>query len=137
MKTLKCRKFAILMKKSLYISVIFLLTLVLTTMLGWAHNKKNNTSVNFSQNQPGLKAFRSVQQQDVLFIASIAENDFDADKTFFDLPFSLFDKYAFLWESKLNSNKVINSVSEFAHDYHLPRYLLFHNLKISISITAA
>lgn len=122
------------MKKSLYISITFLLTLVITTMLGWANNKKSNTQIISSQDQIGLKASETPQQHDALLIASIAENDSDVDKTFFDLPFTLFERYAFLWESKLNSTMVMNSVSEFAHHYHIPKYLLFHNLKINISL---
>lgn len=103
-------------------------------MLGWANNKKSNTQIISSQDQIGLKASETPQQHDVLLIASIAENDSDVDKTFFDLPFTLFERYAFLWESKLNSTMVMNSVSEFAHHYHIPKYLLFHNLKINISL---
>lgn len=105
-------------------------------MLGWANNKKSNVQINSSQDQIGLKAYEAPQQHDTLLIASIAENDSDVDKIFFDLPFTLFERYAFLWESKLNSITMINSVSEFAHQYHLPKYLLFHNLKISIPLFA-
>lgn len=122
------------MKKSLYISITCMLALVLTTMLGWANNKKSNLHVNSSQDQVGLKASEAPQQHDALLIASIAENDLDLDKTFFDLPFTLFERFSFLWESKLNSTMMINSVSEFAHQYHLPKYLLFHNLKINIPL---
>lgn len=103
-------------------------------MLGWANNKKSNLHVNSSQDQIGLKASEAPQQHDTLLIASIAENDLDLDKTFFDLPFTLFERFSFLWESKLNSTMMINSVSEFAHQYHLPKYLLFHNLKINIPL---
>lgn len=103
-------------------------------MLGWANNKKSNLHVNSSQDQVGLKASEAPQQHDALLIASIAENDLDLDKTFFDLPFTLFERFSFLWESKLNSTMMINSVSEFAHQYHLPKYLLFHNLKINIPL---
>lgn len=105
-------------------------------MLEWANHKESSLYVNSSQDQIGLKASETPQQHDALLIASIAENDSDVDKIFFDLPFTLFERYAFLWESKLNSITMMNSISEFAHHYHLPKYLLFHNLKISIPLFA-
>ncbi|MGE8555387.1 MAG: hypothetical protein ACN6OB_15820 [Chryseobacterium jejuense] len=85
-----------------------------------------------SQDQISFKVSNSVQQHDLLFIVSIAENDFDADKTFLDLPFVLFEKEMFSWGSTLNANAAANSETESVHHYHLPKYLLFHNLKIRI-----
>ncbi|WP_347216542.1 hypothetical protein [Chryseobacterium sp.] len=120
------------MKKSLYISITFILVLFFTLLLGFANHKKSNLSVRSSENQISFKVSSSVQQHDLLFIASIDENDFDADKTFFELPFVLFEKEMFSWGSALHSNRVMNPVSEFVHHYHLPKYLLFHNLKIRI-----
>ena len=125
-------KFAILMKKSFYISITFLFILFLTMILGLADNRKSETQVISSSHQIGLKASNSVQQQDLLFMVSIAENDVDVDKTFFDLPFTLFEKDAFSGGLKSNSNMMMSAVSEMAHHYHLPRYLLFHNLKVRI-----
>lgn len=132
MGTGKRRKFAILMKKSLPISITFLLILFFTILLGFANHKKSNISVHSSQDQISFKVSNSVQQHDLLFIASIAENDFDADKAFLDLPFVLFEKEMFSWGSAFYSNAVVNSETEFIHPYHLPKYLLFHNLKIRI-----
>lgn len=120
------------MKKSLYISITFMLVLFFTLLLGFASHKKSNISVSSSQDQISFKISNSIQQHDLLFIASIAENDFDADKTSFDLPFVLFEKEMFSWGSTLNSNMVMNSETEWIHHYHLPKYLLFHNLKIRI-----
>lgn len=120
------------MKKSLYISITFMLILFFTILLGFASNKKSNLSVHSSKDQISFKVSNSVQQYDLLFIASIAENDLDVDKTFFDLPFVLFEKEMFSWGSTLNSNMVMNSDTEWIHHYHLPKYLLFHNLKIRI-----
>lgn len=131
-RTRKRRKFAILMKKSLHISITFLLILFFTILLGFANHKKSDISVSSSQDQISFKVSSSVQQHDLLFIASIAENDFDADKAFLDLPFVLFEKEMFSWGSSFNSNAVVNSETEFIHSYHLPKYLLFHNLKIRI-----
>ncbi|WP_300689432.1 hypothetical protein [Chryseobacterium sp.] len=121
------------MKKSFHISIIFLLILFSTAKMGFTRNSKDHISASSSENQIGLKSSESVQQHDILFMASLAENDFDIDKTFFDLPFTLFEKDTLSWRSKFNSNPVISSASEFIHHYHLPRYLLFHNLKIRIS----
>ncbi|WP_123908069.1 hypothetical protein [Chryseobacterium sp. G0162] len=120
------------MKKSLYISITFMLVLFFTLLLGFAHHKKSNISVHSSENQISFKVSNSVQQHDLLFIASIVENDFDVDKTFFDLPFILFEKEMFSWGSPLNSTTIMSSETQWAHHYHLPKYLLFHNLKIRI-----
>jgi hypothetical protein len=129
MKAHKRSKFAVSMKKSFYISLIFLLILFLTTITGLSNNKKNMQ--NSSLDQIGLKA-SDVQQHDILFIASIAENDVDLDKTFFDLPFVLFAKDILFRGLESGSHLMMSSVSESTHHYHLPRYLLFHNLKIRI-----
>ncbi|WP_294328846.1 hypothetical protein [uncultured Chryseobacterium sp.] len=120
------------MKKSLPISITFLLVLFFTILLGFASHKKSNISVHSSKNQISFKVSNFIQQHDLLFIASIAENDFDIDKTFFDLPLILFEKEMFSWGSSLQSNAVVNSETEFVHHYHLPKYLLFHNLKIRV-----
>ncbi|WP_160139662.1 hypothetical protein [Chryseobacterium sp. c4a] len=120
------------MKKSLYISITFMLVLFFTLLQGFAHLKKSNITIHSSQDQISFKVSNSVQQHDLLFIASIAENDFDVDKTFFDLPFVLFEKEMFSWGSTLNADVMINSKAEWIHHYHLPKYLLFHNLKIRI-----
>lgn len=120
------------MKKSLYISITFILVLFFTLLLGFANHKKSNISVSSSPDQISFKISNSVQQHDLLFIASIAENDFDIDKTFFDLPFILFEKEMFSWGSTLNTDVMMNSETEWVHHYHLPKYLLFHNLKIRI-----
>ncbi|MEJ5105968.1 hypothetical protein [Chryseobacterium sp. MYb328] len=124
------------MKKSLYISITFILVLFFTLLLGFANHKKSNISVRSSENQISFKVSNSVQQHDLLFITSIAENDFDADKTFFELPFVLFEKEMFSWGSALHSNMVMNSETELIHHYHLPKYLLFHNLKLYAINTA-
>lgn len=120
------------MKKSLHISITFLLVLFFTLLLGFASHKKSSISVGSSQDQISFKVSNSVQQHDLLFIASIAENDFDTDKAFFDLPFVLFEKEMFSWGSAFHSSTVVNSETECIHPYHLPKYLLFHNLKIRI-----
>lgn len=125
-------KFAILMKKPLHISITFLLVLFFTLLLGFANHKKSNISVSSSQDQISFKVSNSVQQYDLLFIASIAENDFDADKAFLDVPFVLFKKEMFSWGSAFQPNAMVSSETEFIHPYHLPKYLLFHNLKIRI-----
>ncbi|RQO33001.1 hypothetical protein DBR39_24025 [Chryseobacterium sp. KBW03] len=124
--------FAVPMKKSFYISVTFLLILFLTIMTGLSSDRKNNAHESHSKDQVGLKSSEAVQHG-MLFIASMAENDFDADKAFFDLPFILFAYHKVLWGINLNSNVSAGSASESVHHYHLPKYLLFHNLKISIS----
>lgn len=120
------------MKKSLYISITFILVLFFTLLLGFANHKKSNISVSSSPDQISFKISNSVQQHDLLFIASIAENDVDADKSFFDLPFVLFEKEMFSWGSAFQPNVLVNSETAFIHPYHLPKYLLFHNLKIRI-----
>ncbi|UHO36663.1 hypothetical protein H5J24_12475 [Chryseobacterium capnotolerans] len=120
------------MKKSLYISITFTLVLFFTLLLGFASHKRSNISVYSSPDQISFKISNSVQQHDLLFIASIAENDLDVDKTFFELPFILFEKEMFSWGSTIDINAVMNSETEFVHHYHLPKYLLFHNLKIRI-----
>ena len=130
-KEYKRAKFAIPMKKSFHISFAFLLILFFTTILGYANHKKSTVQEGSLQDQKGLKAAESLPQQDILFIASITENDFDVDKTFLDLPFTLFMADLLSGKSKTNGNPVIHSDSESVHHYHLPKYLLFHNLKIT------
>lgn len=120
------------MKKFLYISITFLPILFFSILLGFTNHKKSNTPLNSSQDQINFKIFNSVQQHDLLFIASIAENDFDVDKTFFDFPFVFFKKEMFSRGSSLNTDMVMNSETGWIHHYHLPKYLLFHNLKIRI-----
>ncbi|WP_123868109.1 hypothetical protein [Chryseobacterium lactis] len=88
--------------------------------------------VDSSKDQMSLKASGSALQHTSLLVESVAENDFDADKTFFDLPFTFFVKYILFWGSDANSGAMITSAAEFVHHYHLPKYLLFHNLKIRI-----
>ncbi|WP_148043500.1 MULTISPECIES: hypothetical protein [unclassified Chryseobacterium] len=120
------------MKKYFHISVIFLLILFLTVILGGPHNKKRSTYADSSQNRISIKAPESVQQHDILLTASLSENDFDAESTFIDLIFIFPAKSIFSSGTSLQSGTVANSASDFAHHYHLPRYLLFHNLKIRI-----
>lgn len=120
------------MKKPLYISIPFLLILFFTILLGFTNHKKSNIALSSSRDQINFKIFNSVQQHDLLFIASIAENDFDVEKTFFDLPFVFFKKEMFSWGASLNTNMIMNPETGWIHHYHLPKYLLFHNLKIRI-----
>ncbi len=80
MKAHKRSKFAVSMKKSFYISLTFLLILFLTAITGFTNNRKS-IHVSSSQDQMGLKA-SDIQQHDILFLASMAENDIDLDKAF-------------------------------------------------------
>lgn len=121
------------MKKSFHISFISLLILLFIICTGFANGTKNDIGTDSSKNQIGLKASDDAQQHDMIFIVSPDENDFDADKTFLDFPFSLFIKHILFFRSDSNSNMPISSASEFVHYYHLPKYLLFHNLKIRFS----
>ncbi|ATN04813.1 hypothetical protein CRN76_05060 [Chryseobacterium indologenes] len=131
MKAHKRSKFAVSMKKSFYISLTFLLILFLTTITGFTNNRKS-IYVSSSQDQMGLKA-SDIQQHDILILASMAENDIDLDKAFFDLPFILLVKNILFSGLQSGSGAIISSASQHTHPYHLPRYLLFHNLKIRIS----
>lgn len=119
------------MKKSFYISLSLLLFLFLSTVLGFANDRKNTIPKDSLQNKMGLKSAESVQHG-TLLLASIAENDLDVDKTFFDLSFTLFVKQILSLGFNPGANVITNSISESVHHYHLPKYLLFHNLKIRL-----
>ncbi|MFZ4928054.1 hypothetical protein [Chryseobacterium sp. Mn2064] len=120
------------MKKSFHISLIFLLIPFFTVILGLVSSKKSIGNVYSSPNKVGVSVSESLQQHDVSFVASLTENDFDIDKTFWDVPFIIFGKNTFFWGTSFHSKPTVHCVSESVHDYHLPRYLLFHNLKITI-----
>lgn len=121
------------MKKSFHISLISLLILLFTICTGSADGTKNDYGTDSFKNQIGLQASDGSREHDMIFLVSPDENDFDADKTFLDFPFSLFIKHILFLRSDSGSNTAIDSVSEFVHYYHLPKYLLFHNLKIRFS----
>ena len=120
------------MKKSFYISFILFFGLLLTAAASLANVKTKADKLGNTQRQPSWKISELGLQHHAAFIDSVAENDFDTEKTSLDVNLATLTTHILYNRIKTRSSVITGNIPEFVYHYHLPKYLLFHNLKINL-----